>query len=118
MKMKCVFCYIACIWKKAIVGYEHICIFLKATESISCSCQASRSILYTAHPLGPAVLGESPGEEGDQEVLEPEAAVQGECSVPRTDHQLPAGRAGRQVLPEGQVAVHDSGRGTGHQEQH
>lgn len=59
-------------------------------------------------PSGSAVLGEPSRPQSDQEVLEPENPVHPECSVPRGDHQLPAGSSGCQVLPEGEVAVHGS----------
>lgn len=39
-------------------------------------------------------------------------------TIPRGDHKLPAGGPGRQVLSEGQVAVHGSGWGPGTEEQH
>lgn len=47
-----------------------------------------------------------------------ENAVHAERTLPRGDHQLPAGGSGREVFPAGQVAVHGSGRGAGFEEQH
>lgn len=41
-----------------------------------------------------------------------------ECSFSCSDHQLPAGGAGCEVLPESEVAVHGFGRGPGAEEQH
>lgn len=38
-----------------------------------------------------------------------ENAVHAERTLPRGDHELPAGGAGREVFPAGQVAVHGSG---------
>lgn len=38
-----------------------------------------------------------------------ENALHAKRTVPRGDHELPAGGPRRQVLPEGQVAVHGSG---------
>lgn len=38
-----------------------------------------------------------------------ENPVHPKCAIPRGDHELPAGRPGREVLPEGEVAVHGSG---------
>lgn len=40
------------------------------------------------------------------------------CTIPCGDHKLPAGGPGRQVLPEGQMAVHGSGWGPGTEKQH
>lgn len=47
-----------------------------------------------------------------------ENAVHAECALPRGHHQLPAGGAGREIFPAGQVAVHGPGRGAGPEEQH
>lgn len=40
------------------------------------------------------------------------------CAIPCGNHKLSAGGAGRQVLPEGQVAVHGSGWGPGTEKQY
>lgn len=50
--------------------------------------------------------------------LSTENALHPKRAVPRGDHKLPAGGARRQVLPEGQVAVHGPGWGPGTEEQH
>ena len=63
-----------------------------------------------------ALLGQSPWTQDHQEVLEPEVAVQRTRPLPCPHHELPAGGAGCQVFPESQVAVHDTGRGSSHQE--
>lgn len=47
-----------------------------------------------------------------------ENPVHAERTLSRGDHQLPAGGAGREVFPAGQVAVHGPGRGAGAEEQH
>lgn len=63
-----------------------------------------------------ALLGEHPRPADSEEVLGPEVSPHGGGLLPRGHHQLPAGHPGRQVLPANQVAVHDTGRSTGHQE--
>ena len=44
------------------------------------------------HFIGVALLGEPPGKKGDQEVLEPETSLQGECPLSFAHHKLPAGK--------------------------
>ena len=69
---------------------------------------ATRDHALRSEAEGPSVLGQREGPRHTAEVLVEEGnIVQRGCTIPRTDHQLPAGHTGSTVLPEGEVAVYD-----------
>ena len=69
---------------------------------------------YTCICTDCTLLGKHTRSEDSAEVLGPEVSAHRGGILPRGHHELSAGHPGRQVLPEDQVAVHDTGRSSGH----